>query len=101
MKVEHGLAGRLANVDPNVEPVWRVSLSDGHLRGRDRLDELNLLVGRRVEPARYVPPSRQQRVSRRDRVGIPQTEDPSAVVEDAVLGDVAERALRHRAPSTE
>ena len=55
VKVEHGLAGRLTDVDSDVVPVGRMQFFDNVPNDRDAADKVDLFLSTCVEPRRHMP----------------------------------------------
>ncbi len=101
MQVEDRLAAGRADVDADVEAVGdlRMKTAQDRVAGdRDRRGQLGLLGGRGLEPGRDVPARDEERVRGGDGEGVPEAEGEGAFVEDAVLGDSAERAIEKPHP---
>lgn len=93
--MEDGLSGRLAAVYSDVVSVRTKPPLDLGPGDGDRLDERQPLLFCCIKPVPDMAPGDQQRVSRRYREGVPDSEDPGVAIEDSIRLRRAKRACIH------
>jgi len=99
MEMRNGLPRRVPDIQPDIETVRLVILLNHNTSHLNRLQELPLLLYRGPKPTRDVPLWDEKRVPGVDRIGIPDSQDPSTDMKDPVCGRSTKRAISAH-PST-
>lgn len=97
MEVRHGLAGRHAEIHPNIEAVRAMTLKNGCASLGDGFRNLLLLIPIGFEPRRNVTPRHKKRVAGREWKAIPEADHQATVMEDpfGVRGAEGARGIAH------